>query len=208
MEHSGAGLLTWRDIPGHFDFEDLYTEAVARASNDAHFVEIGTLFGRSACFMAEAIRVSGKCIRFDTIDLFKRAIGPRNGETRVLDPVHNPGTSPSLWSAIVATGSIGAAARYCIARAGCVDLINLVHASGQENVVQYADESLDFVFVDAAHTYIDTVELLRLYLPKVKPGGVLAGHDYNSSFPGVVRAVADVLGSVEVRGQSFVYRKV
>lgn len=199
--------LTWKDIPGHFDFGDLYIEAVARASDGAHFVELGTLFGRSACFMAEAIRASGKRITLDAVDPFKRAIGPRNGETCVLDPDHNPETSPSLWRALVESGSIHAAARYCIARAGYADVINLVCAFGQESVARYANESLDFVFVDAEHTYDDTVELLRLYLPKLKSGGVLAGHDYNESFPGVVRAVTDVLGLVETRGNSFVYRK-
>lgn len=40
------------------------------------------------------------------------------------------------------------------------------------------DESLDFVYIDARHDYDAVLEDVRLWLPKVRPGGVLAGHDY------------------------------
>lgn len=42
------------------------------------------------------------------------------------------------------------------------------------------DESLDWVFIDANHEYEYIKENLELWTPKVKPGGLVAGHDYNS----------------------------
>jgi methyltransferase family protein/glycosyl transferase-like sugar-binding protein len=40
------------------------------------------------------------------------------------------------------------------------------------------DGSLDFAYIDARHDYASVLEDLEAWLPKVKPGGILAGHDY------------------------------
>jgi len=40
------------------------------------------------------------------------------------------------------------------------------------------DGSLDFVFIDAEHTYESVKWDLELWCPKVRPGGLIAGHDY------------------------------
>jgi hypothetical protein len=40
------------------------------------------------------------------------------------------------------------------------------------------DESLDFIYIDARHDYAGVSEDLTLYWPKLKRGGVFAGHDY------------------------------
>lgn len=55
-------------------------------------------------------------------------------------------------------------------------------------------ESLDFVFVDADHTYEGCRDDILAWWPKIKPGGLLAGHDYaHPQFPkwGVDRAVTE-----------------
>ena len=55
---------------------------------------------------------------------------------------------------------------------------------------QVMDESLDFVFIDAQHDYHSVINDIGLWAPKVKPGGLISGHDYNhNKFPGVVEAV-------------------
>jgi hypothetical protein len=54
------------------------------------------------------------------------------------------------------------------------------------------DQSLDFVFIDADHSYDGCQSDIRGWLLKVKPGGLLGGHDYdNPDYPefGVKRAV-------------------
>ena len=40
------------------------------------------------------------------------------------------------------------------------------------------EESLDFIYLDGAHDYENVKLELPLYFKKVRPGGVLAGHDY------------------------------
>ena len=63
---------------------------------------------------------------------------------------------------------------------------------------RFSDESLDFVYLDGAHEYAAIKEDLKAWFPKVKVGGILAGHDYSSVF-GVPLAVHEVLA----RGHQF-----
>jgi len=48
---------------------------------------------------------------------------------------------------------------------------------GREASTQYANSTLDVVFIDAAHDYESVSNDIRAWLPKLKPGAVLAGHD-------------------------------
>lgn len=55
--------------------------------------------------------------------------------------------------------------------------------------------SLDFVFVDADHSERAVLLDIAKWLPKVKAGGWLGGHDYHPrKFPGVVKAVNEAFG--------------
>lgn len=66
---------------------------------------------------------------------------------------------------------------------------------------KFEDASLDFVFIDAGHGYDDVKEDLDLWVRKVKPGGVIIGHDYApNTFPGVVKAVDERFSNVESKG--------
>lgn len=53
---------------------------------------------------------------------------------------------------------------------------------------------IDLVYLDADHSYEATVADIRAWKPLVKPGGILAGHDYSEHWPSVVEAVTDELG--------------
>lgn len=44
------------------------------------------------------------------------------------------------------------------------------------------DLSLDYVYVDARHDYCGVFEDLLAYYPKLRPGGILAGHDLLDNF--------------------------
>lgn len=62
----------------------------------------------------------------------------------------------------------------------------------------FADDSVDFVFIDADHSEAGMRADLAAWAPKIKPGGILAGHDYSAAdWPGVVRAVDEF---VKLRG--------
>lgn len=53
-----------------------------------------------------------------------------------------------------------------------------IRALSKQASTLFPDETLDFVYLDANHTYEGVLEDLIYWFPKVKKGGVLAGHDY------------------------------
>tara|TARA_R110000787_G_scaffold113385_1_gene222597 strand:- start:2789 stop:3325 length:537 start_codon:yes stop_codon:yes gene_type:complete len=53
------------------------------------------------------------------------------------------------------------------------------------------DESLDFVYIDCDHSYEGVMKDLESWTPKVKKGGVIAGHDYLNPVYYVNKAVKD-----------------
>jgi hypothetical protein len=59
-------------------------------------------------------------------------------------------------------------------------------------------DKFDFVFIDADHSYEGCKADIEAWLPKVKPGGWIGGHDYeNPDFPkfGVTRAVDEFVAA-------------
>lgn len=57
----------------------------------------------------------------------------------------------------------------------------------------FENESLDFVYLDADHKYEPVRADIQAWWPKIKPGGILAGHDYIAKSHieefGVIKAV-------------------
>jgi hypothetical protein len=55
----------------------------------------------------------------------------------------------------------------------------------------YEDDSLDVVFIDACHEYQCVRDDIAAWYPKIKRGGVMAGHDYytDGGWAGVYAAV-------------------
>lgn len=47
-----------------------------------------------------------------------------------------------------------------------------------EAVKDFEDNSLDFVYIDGAHDFFNVTADLTFWTPKVKPGGIISGHDY------------------------------
>lgn len=55
------------------------------------------------------------------------------------------------------------------------------------------DGMFDLAFIDAYHERVAVLQDIAFTLPLVKPGGVLAFHDYSPIWPGVVQAVSELL---------------
>ncbi|HUW33154.1 MAG TPA: class I SAM-dependent methyltransferase [Planctomycetota bacterium] len=63
---------------------------------------------------------------------------------------------------------------------------------------EFADGSLDVVFIDADHRYEQVLADVLAWLPKVREGGLLCGHDYcadddKNNWPGVLAGVYEGL---------------
>lgn len=54
----------------------------------------------------------------------------------------------------------------------------MIRATSEVGANIFADESLDFAYIDANHAYAFVKQDIALWWPKVKKGGWLCGHDY------------------------------
>jgi hypothetical protein len=70
----------------------------------------------------------------------------------------------------------------------------------------YKDKSLDVVFIDANHSYESVRDDIEAWLPKVKMGGIIAGHDYTLNWPGVLQAVNEKFMDIETHEQCWIHR--
>jgi len=69
-----------------------------------------------------------------------------------------------------------------------------------EGAQLFEDGSLDFVYIDGLHTYEGVIADITAWLPKVKPGMWIGGHDYGHKLtPGVKLAVDEILGLPDER---------
>lgn len=57
-------------------------------------------------------------------------------------------------------------------------IIKKVKAHSEEVVDRFEDNSIDFIYIDGDHRYEAAKRDLNNYVPKVKPGGIISGHDY------------------------------
>ncbi len=64
----------------------------------------------------------------------------------------------------------------------------------EKGVRSISDYSLDFVYIDGCHRYESVKKDIELCYPKVKNGGMIAGHDFTNTHPGVVKAWIEKFG--------------
>ena len=92
---------------------------------------------------------------------------------------------------------------------GLCDIITPLRLTSARASLLFADQSVDFCFIDGDHSYNAVCEDLRCWFPKIRPGGLLAGHDYTGpdSFD-VKRAVDEFFRApVQVSGKTWISRK-
>ena len=56
--------------------------------------------------------------------------------------------------------------------------IEIINEFSMDAVKQFKDKSLDFVYIDANHEFPYVAEDLFYWSKKVRPGGIVSGHDY------------------------------
>lgn len=163
----------FNEIPGWFSYQDLYTEVVNKLPDNSNIVEVGAWFGKSTNFMANKLKESGKRINFTTVDTFKGSSTEdvHNNTLRVFD---NDIYSEFIHSTVLLDN---------------LSNINVIKDTSNNAKDTFINNSLDFVMIDAGHTYEDVVSDLNNWFHKVKPGGIIAGDDYIPMFAGVRKAV-------------------
>jgi len=85
------------------------------------------------------------------------------------------------------------------------DRLTVLRMTSLAASLEVANGSLDFVFIDAAHDFENVRMDIQTWRPKVKPGGLLIGHDFSPKYPGVAQAVSELLQVFAVDPHSSVW---
>ena len=78
---------------------------------------------------------------------------------------------------------------------GYEDRTTLIRAESNAASYLFKDEYFDFIYIDANHKYSYVMRDIKIWYPKLKPGGVLAGHDWIADYD---EEQADENGDVHV----------
>jgi hypothetical protein len=161
-----ASCLTMMRQDNGQQFVDGLRDMIAQLPADLMMAEIGVYAGESTrLFVA-----SGKVTRLLAVD-------PWQAYTAL--------QSPYPWSFVRATFLNWAATE---------PTVSPLAATSAQAAAWIAPHTLDFVYIDADHEYESVRADILLWRERVKPGGFIGGHDFSRSFPGVMRAVIELLG--------------
>ena len=71
--------------------------------------------------------------------------------------------------------------------------VKIIRENSKNASYLFQDETIDLIFIDANHSYEEVKNDILYWLPKVRQGGCISGHDYNY-FKTVKQAVDELLG--------------
>jgi hypothetical protein len=156
-----------------FSYPRLYAHAV-KHFDCGEFVEVGCWRGRSSVYFGVEIFNSKK-------DLFLYCVDTWEGSEE--NQGHPLLEGDGLWKEFL---------RNIDPVSGVVEPMRMTSLMAAEYFASIG-KSFEFVFIDASHDYENVKADIEAWLPLVKDGGVLAGHDY-PDWPGVKKAVDEKFG--------------
>lgn len=153
----------------YFNFSTFYMYA-ASIKDYSKFVEVGVYSGASCAFLAQQLVYRGTRFELYAVDHWTEL---------------KPDSTETLWQDFVDR----------IEQAKLGPYIAAFKGKSVEIATQFDDASMDFVFIDANHPYEDVKADIEAWLPKVRIGGMLAGHDVLEPTCGVKQAVDEKFGT-------------
>ncbi len=178
-----------RGIDGFFtEDEGRWYARLARGLRGGVFVEVGSWKGRSTSFVGPVCNANG---------------------TRLVCVDHWKGSDDKLrehYETTLAVEDVEATFRENMRALGIT--VEVLAEPSLVAAARFEDASVDRVFLDGSHDGPSVLADLRAWSPKVRAGGVLAGHDYDVKHPDlceVVDAFARERGLVVRRGPRSVW---
>lgn len=168
--------FSYERIPGWFTFPHFYDQAVQEANDGDVLVEVGAWLGRSTAFLGERVKASGKQMKVVVVDTFQG--------------------SPDEPAMVASAQTLGDSRRPFFERymhlADVREILEIWEIRSVDAASAVRDGSCAMVFIDADHRYESVRADIRAWSRKVRPGGILAGHDYYT-YAEVFNAVRDEL---------------
>jgi hypothetical protein len=173
--------MKYQKIPGYFDFQELYNNIIDFLPDGSVFVEVGCYKGRSIVYFLEMMKRKNKDFIVCVADWFKGT------EDEPLDT--------DFYDEFIEN----------IKEAGYENDLSVFKMTSNDAAYKCINNEITACFIDANHEYEDVKKDILTWLPKVRPGGILAGHDID--FPGVWRAVKECLPNIEINNRCWIYKK-
>lgn len=168
----------YTEIHGWFNMENQYSELLDLVPDGGIFVELGVWRGRSTSYIVTEIVNKGKDVKFFAVDAFKGAV-----------------KSPDPYEITSYQNSGDVMEDFLKNTSHLKDHFNFIVNESDLAAGSFENESVDVIFLDAGHSYEAVKDDIKAWLPKMKNGSMMSGHDFN--WEGVRNAVLESLGTVD-----------
>ncbi len=156
-------LERYAETENWFTYQDFYSK-VAEEPGFKTYVEVGSWKGHSTRHLVKSLQKTGKEFVLFAVDLWSKL------------PKENP-----LWEAHPEQMPyLRHIYNYNLVKSGTRNDVFDMIIDSTEAASKFKDRSVDFCFLDASHDYASVMQDLKAWLPKIRKGGVLAGHDIHS----------------------------
>ena len=147
-------MKDYKDIDGFFDFQKTYEFLLSKVPDDGIFVECGAWLGCSTSFLCDKAK--------DRVQIF--VVDTWKGTENELDTHHKLAKDKDIYKLFLENmGNRN---------------FTPIRKKSLDAAEDFEDASCDVVFIDMDHRYEEVLKDIDAWLPKVKDGGYLAGHDY------------------------------
>lgn len=181
MQHFYQKIATWPES----DPLKLFSFIISK-SKEGQFVEIGSWMGCSAVCMAVEIINSNKPIKLHCVDHWKGS------------PEHQKSHPPEFFNSLLE--------KFKKNITPVQSVIEIHQMESTQASKLFKDNSLQFVYIDANHSYESVTQDILHWLPKVKCGGFIGGDDFNLKT--VRKSVEDNLLGFNTIGEYWFFHKL
>ena len=171
----------YTSLEGWFNMENQYLELLDNVPEGGVFVELGAYKGKSTSFIVTEINNLNRNIKFHTIDTFEGDSGSNDEEE--IEAYRKVNVSKMFDEFSENTKHLK-------------EHFNVIVGKSDESSKFFEDNSVDVIFIDAGHSYDAVIRDIKSWLPKIKDGGIMSGHDY-INWSGVNTAVNEIFDKVD-----------
>jgi hypothetical protein len=179
------------EIMGWDRYFPIYERFIKGLDKPAILVEVGVFLGKGIIRAAKLAKELKKPLTIYAVDTWQGSDEPEHK-----DFIEKIGGPEAFYKQFCHNVTIN----------GMSDIIFPIRAKSVDAAWLFEDNSLDMTFIDASHDYKSVREDIVAWLPKIKHGGKLAGHDI--AWPDVKKAVLDELIKYDEEvNESWIYNK-
>lgn len=144
----------YQNIKGHCTFFNFYKWIITTQlpkDKESRCVELGTHAGQSAAFFAVEAINNNVPTKLDLVEFYSHDLNKRMQMAKAIENLFK----------------------------NCRSVIDkVIPAFTNDAAKMYEDNSIDFLMIDADHSYQGVKEDIVNWKPKMKSGGIMSGHDF------------------------------